>query len=255
MASSMFAVSTRQPGATRASTLSTTTMAVFRLGQRRRATRPMAGLRRCSHAAGERDPYLPSASVQLDPAVVGRVQELTKNLLIRRYSVITAACALLVRARSANGSEVTLDFPVSRRVRPETKTLPEMLAGVVPLVLETPPRSTVAEFCQHVDSCTRELLQHQRFPAHVLEGEGGLRGPRQAANRVAGNFIPSRLTLDLAGAPAAATYTNHGPVGHFRLLFLGASNQLFLSTAGTGQPFANFDVSDGGTVAAGCWWR
>jgi hypothetical protein len=40
-------------------------------------------------------------------------------------------------------------------------------------------------------------------------------------------------------------------VGHFRLFFLGASNQLFLSTAGTGQPFANFDVSDGGTVAAG----
>ena len=214
----------------------------------------MAGLRRCSHAAGELDPYSPSASVQLDPAGLGRVQELAKNLLIRRYSVITAACALLVRARSANGSEVTLDFPVSRRVRPETKTLPEMFAGVVPLVLETPPRSTVAEFCQHVDSCTRELLQHQRFPTHVLEGEGGLRGPRQAANRVAVNFIPPRLTLDLAGAPATATYTNRGPVGQFRL-FLGASDQLFPSTAGTGQSFANFDVSDGGTVAAGCWWR
>jgi glycopeptidolipid biosynthesis protein len=185
----------------------------------------MAGLRRCSRAAGERDQYLPSASVQMGPAVVGRVKKLTKSLRIRRYSVITAACALLVRGRSANGSEVTLDFLLSGRVRPETTTLPELLAGVVPLVLKTPPSSTVAEFCQHVDSRPRELLQLQRFPAHVLEGEGVLRGPRQAADRV--SFIPSRLTLDLAGAPAAATYTDHGPVGHFGLVFLGASDQLF----------------------------
>ncbi len=58
------------------------------------------------------------------------------------------------------------------------------------------------------------------------------------------NFIPSRLSLNLAGAPAHATYTNHGPVGHFGFFFLGAGDQLFLSTAGPGQPFANFDVAD-----------
>ena len=190
-----------------------------------------------------RDPYSPSASVQLDPAVVGRIQQLTKALRIRRYSVITAACALLVRAWSGSGSEVALDFPVGRRVVPESKTLPGMLAGVVPLVLTAPPQSTVADFCQHVDTRIRELLQHQRFPVHILEGEGGLRGMRQAANRVGINFIPSRLTLDLAGAPATATYTNHGPVGHFGLFFLGAGDQLFLSTAGPGQPYANFEVA------------
>ena len=199
---------------------------------------------RLPQAASGRDAYSPSASVQMDPAVVGQIKELTKNLRIRRYAVITAAVALLARGWSGNGSEVALDFPVSRRVLPETKTLPGMFAGVVPLVLKTPPESTVAEFCQHVDSRIRELLQHQRFPVHTLEGDGGLGGPRQASNRVAVNFIPGRLTLDLAGAPATATYTNHGPVGHFGLFFLGASDQLFLSTAGAGQPFANFEVSD-----------
>ena len=95
------------------------------------------------------------------------------------------------------GSEVVLDFPVSRRVRPESKTLPGMLAGVVPLVLKASPESTVADFCQHVDTRIREALQHQRFPVHALERESGLRGPTQAANRVAVNFLPSRLTLDL----------------------------------------------------------
>ncbi|ORA20731.1 non-ribosomal peptide synthetase [Mycobacterium arosiense] len=191
-------------------------------------------------AAGEQDHYSPSASVQLDPSVANRIKELSKKLAIRRFSVTTAACALLVRGWSGSGSEVALDFPVSRRVRPESKTLPAMLAGVVPLVLTTEPKSTVADFCKHVDKRIRELLQHQRFPVHALEGDG----LRQAPNRVGINFLPMRLTLDLAGSPATATYTNHGPVGHFGLFFLGAGDQLFLSTAGPGQPFASFGVAD-----------
>nr|WP_264028656.1 non-ribosomal peptide synthetase [Mycobacterium mantenii] len=195
---------------------------------------------RLPEAAGERDHYSPSASVQLDPSVANRIKELSKKLAIRRFSVTTAACALLVRGWSGSGSEVALDFPVSRRVRPESKTLPAMLAGVVPLVLTTEPQSTVADFCKHVDKRIRELLQHQRFPVHTLEGDG----LRQAPNRVGINFIPSRLTLDLAGAPATASYTNHGPVGHFGLFFLGAGDQLHLSTAGPGQPFASFGVAD-----------
>jgi amino acid adenylation domain-containing protein/non-ribosomal peptide synthase protein (TIGR01720 family) len=199
---------------------------------------------RLPQAAHERDAYTPSASVPVDQAVVGQIKELSKSLRIRRYSVTTAACALLVRAWSANSSEVALDFPVSRRVAPESKTLPTMLAGVVPLVLKSPPDWTVGEFCQHVDSRIRELLKHQRFPVHALDGEGGFRGPRQASNRVAVNFIPSRLTLDLAGAPVEVSYTNHGPMGHFGLFFIGASDQLFLSTAGAGQPYADFEVAD-----------
>ncbi len=190
----------------------------------------------------DRDPCRPSASVQLDAFAVSRMQELSKKLRIRRYSVTTAACALLVHAWSGSGSEVALDFPVSRRVRPESKTLPGMLAGVVPLVLQTSPETTVADFCQHVDTQIRELLKHQRFPVHQHD-EGGFLNLRQAANRVGINFIPSRLTLDLGGAPATATYTNNGPADHFGLFFIGSSDQLFLSTAGRGQPFASFDVS------------
>ncbi|WP_232003293.1 hypothetical protein, partial [Mycobacterium sp. 1465703.0] len=52
--------------------------------------------------------------------------------------------------------------------------------------------------------------------------EGGFLNLRQAANRVGINFIPSRLTLDLGGAPATATYTNNGPADHFGLFFIGS---------------------------------
>ncbi|MBV8785620.1 MAG: amino acid adenylation domain-containing protein, partial [Mycobacterium sp.] len=191
----------------------------------------------------DQDPGGPPVSVELDAFAVGRMHQLSKKLRIRRYSVTTAACALLVHAWSGSGSEVALDFPVSRRVRPESKTLPGMLAGVVPLVLQTSPETTVAHFCQHVDTKIRELLKHQRFPVHQLDGEGGSLNLAQAANRVGINFIPSRLTLTLGGAPATATYTNNGPADHFGLFFIGSSDQLFLSTAGHGQPFASFDVS------------
>ena len=111
---------------------------------------------RLPQTAGERDPYWPSAPAQLDPSVVGRIKGLSKALGVRRFSVITAACALLVRGWCAEGSEVVLDFPVSRRVRPESKTMPGMFAGVVPLVVRVSPESAVADFCEHVDTRIRE---------------------------------------------------------------------------------------------------
>ncbi|MEB3980486.1 AMP-binding protein, partial [Mycobacterium sp. 663a-19] len=198
---------------------------------------------RLSEAVGDRD-SLAAAPVEVAQFVVARTKELSKVLRIRRYSVITAACALLVRGFCGVGSEVALDFTVARRVRPESKTLPAMLVGVVPLVLKVSPGCSIADFCRHVDARIRELLQHQRFPVRVLEGEGGHRDLSRATKRVTVNFIPSVLTLDLAGVPATAMYTDHGLVSHFGLFFLGAGDQLFLNTAGAGQPFANFDVSN-----------
>ncbi len=56
--------------------------------------------------------------------------------------------------------------------------------------------------------------------------------------------MPSKMTMDFAGVAASASFTNPAQVGAFGLIFSGAGEQLFLSTAGAGGPFANFDVSD-----------
>ena len=58
------------------------------------------------------------------------------------------------------------------------------------------------------------------------------------------NFIPSITALPFAKAAASAVVTGFGLVDHFGLFFLSADGQLFLSTAGAGQPLANFDVAD-----------
>ena len=199
---------------------------------------------RLPQGARDGDPRSPSAPVRLDPVVLRQVQELSEAWNMPRSSILTAASALLVRGWCAEGSEVVLDFPVSRRVRPESKTLPGMISGAVPLVLKVSPGSTVADFCQHADSRIREALQHQRYPVHALERKAYSRGSEQAANRVSINFMPSKMTMDFAGVEASASFTNPGQVGEFGLIFSGAGDQLFLSTAGDEGPFANFDVAD-----------
>jgi len=202
---------------------------------------PHPGLPR---AAGEGEPSPPSAPVRLDSAVLRRVQELSHEWNVPRSSVITAACALLVRGWCAEGSEVVLEFPVSRRVRLESKTLPGMVSGVVPLVLKVSPESTVAGFCGYVDTRIREALQHQRFPVHALERKTDPRGAGQQADRVSVNFMPSKMTMDFAGVAASASFTNPVQVGSLGLIFSGAGDQLFLSTAGSGGAFSNFDAPE-----------
>ncbi|HEY3995583.1 MAG TPA: condensation domain-containing protein, partial [Mycobacterium sp.] len=191
---------------------------------------------RLPRTPGEIDPW-PSAPVRLDPKVLRRVQEVSDGWKVPRSSVITAACALLMRSWSAQGSEVVLDFPVSRRVLPESKMLPAMMAGVVPLVFGVSPDASVADFCAQVDTRIREAVAHQRFPVYALERQAG---EAPAPDRVSINFLPSTFSLDFAGIAASASYTNSGAADAFGLMFSGAGDQLFLSTVGDGR----FDVSD-----------
>src|SRR5271168_2434696 len=200
---------------------------------------------RLPQAAGERDSHSVSAPVRLDPAVLGLVQELSEVLNVRRNSVITAACALLMRGWSADAAhEVVIDFQVSRRTSSASKTFPGMVTGFVPLVLRIAPGSVVADFCRHVDTRIREALQHQRFPVHILERKVHLRRPGQSAGRVGVNFLPSTTILPFAEVAAAASYTTVGRVDHVGLFFFNADGQLFLSTVGSGQPYTDFDASD-----------
>ncbi|MGA5541914.1 amino acid adenylation domain-containing protein [Mycobacterium sp. NPDC051198] len=185
-----------------------------------------------------------STSVQFDSELLRQVDILARSKNVARSSVITAACALLVRGWCAEGSDVVLDFPVSRRVSPESRTLPGMVAGVVPLRVKSSPAMSISQFIDDVDGHIQEALQHQRFPVHALERKLNPRSAGQMANRVSVNFLPSTFTLDFGGAEASASLTNVGVVGGFGLVFSSAGEELTLSTMGTGQPFSSFDVTD-----------
>ncbi|MFA5709879.1 amino acid adenylation domain-containing protein, partial [Mycolicibacterium sp.] len=186
----------------------------------------------------------PSASVQLDPGVLDGVEDWCKARGLPRSSVITAACALLVRGWDSEGSDVVLELPVTRRVRPESKTLPGMLSGIVPLVLRVRADATVGSFCEHVDLRIREALQHQRFPVHDLEREARSRDVGGLTNRVSVNFLPASFSLDFGGLAATASLVNVGVVGGFGLVFSSRGDQLLLSTMGGGIEFPHLETAD-----------
>jgi amino acid adenylation domain-containing protein/non-ribosomal peptide synthase protein (TIGR01720 family) len=197
-----------------------------------------------TQAVDESNSCTVSESVALDPSIVQRVHELSNSLGMRRSSVITAACALLVRGWRAEGSQVVLDFPVNRRTSAESFTFPAMVSGVVPLVLTVSPESSVAAFCDYVDARIRETVEHQRFPVRALERKTNRGGARSAPDRVGVNFVPSITALPFGDAPASGSVTRFGRVDYFGLFFVSAEGQISLHSVSSGQPFANLDVSD-----------
>ncbi|WP_156657485.1 non-ribosomal peptide synthetase, partial [Mycobacterium kyorinense] len=194
--------------------------------------------------AGQPPEYVPSEPVQLDPTVVARTREFSHALGVRRASVITAACALLVHGHDGGGPEVVLDFPVSRRVRPEALFVPGMVSGVVPLVLKTAPETTVADFCAHVDKQVQEALEHQRFPVRTIEHRLHIQDLGQPSNRATINFIPTTRLADLADAAGTGIVTHTGLLDQFGLVIIRNDEQLFLSPTGVGQLFADCDARD-----------
>ncbi|MGB8407916.1 MAG: amino acid adenylation domain-containing protein, partial [Mycobacterium sp.] len=177
------------------------------------------------------DDDISSDPIQLDPAILARVEQLCQAWDVRRSTVLIAASALIVRGWSAAGHEVVLDLPVTRRVLPVSKTLPAMIAGVVPLVLRVSPESTLADFCRHVHRRTREAVRHQRFPVQALERK--VRG--SVADRVVVDFLPSGFTVPLGSATAAAQMTSGLGRGS-GLAFSGTGDELSVSTFGPRRP-------------------
>jgi amino acid adenylation domain-containing protein/non-ribosomal peptide synthase protein (TIGR01720 family) len=195
-------------------------------------------------ADDERDQHAHSMPVPIDPAVLRRVDELANAWDVPRTSLITAASALLVRGRLAAGSEVVFDFPVSRRVVPESKTLPGMAAGFVPLVLSVPAKMSVNDFCRHVDARISEALQHQRFPVHALERKAHYSGAAQPADRVVIDYLPVAFSLDFGGIPATASMTNSGFVGAFGFVFSGLGDELSFNILGAAHLFSDLEVAE-----------
>ncbi|KAA1251173.1 amino acid adenylation domain-containing protein [Mycobacterium simiae] len=185
-----------------------------------------------------------STRIQLDPAILSRMHDLCDVLDIRRSSLITAACAIVVRNSSVSGPEVVLDFPVSRRVSRQSKLFPGMVAGIVPLALKMSPLATIAGFCEHVDTQIQSALRHQRFPVYEWQNAGNPANVGQPAARVNVNLIPEFSVAPFGSAPATLVVTNITHVDHFGFFFFRYGDQLFLQTAGAGQPFSDFDVSE-----------
>ncbi|WP_328320523.1 amino acid adenylation domain-containing protein [Streptomyces sp. NBC_00388] len=89
-------------------------------------------------------------------------------------SVAMAALALYVH-RLSGRDEVSLDLTVTGRTGPVARTVPVMLANVLPLSVRPEPGATLAGLVRHTARQARGLLRHQRYPApYLVKDLGGI---------------------------------------------------------------------------------
>lgn len=197
-----------------------------------------------SFADGLPDQRLASAPVGLSSTMINRARELAAALGVRRCAILTAACALLVRAGQRDKSEVVLDFPVSRRTDPTTMSFPGLVAGMVPLTLRFPTGAGIDDFCRQVDTKIREALRHQRFSAQAIGADGHPIGAGARTSRISINFIPPFKFSTFAGTPAWGLSAAFGGISQFNFYLLTGDGRVSLATSGSARPFADFAVGD-----------
>uniref|UniRef100_UPI003569C039 condensation domain-containing protein n=1 Tax=Mycobacterium marinum TaxID=1781 RepID=UPI003569C039 len=181
-----------------------------------------------------------SMPVRLNPAVVAAVQQSCRTLGVRRSAILTAACALLVGKCCGHGSNIVLDFPVSRRVQPESLTFTGLMVGTVPLTLAGTPAESVAQFCRHTHSQIQAAVRHQRFPVETLTRHQHSPAPGHTASRVAVNFIPSTASHPFGQAPASAVCVAFGGASGFSVYFQNNGHELLVSTEGAADSESDF---------------
>ncbi|WP_405754214.1 amino acid adenylation domain-containing protein [Streptomyces sp. NBC_01411] len=107
------------------------------------------------------------------PAAAG-LRALARQARTSLPSVAMAALALYVH-RLSGRDEVSLDLTVTGRTGAVARTVPVMLANVLPLSVRPEPGSTVSELVRHTARQARGLLRHQRYPApYLVKDLGGI---------------------------------------------------------------------------------
>ncbi|MDC8985591.1 condensation domain-containing protein, partial [Mycobacterium marinum] len=181
-----------------------------------------------------------AAPVVLNPTIISAVQQLCRTLGVRQSAILAAACALLVGKWSEHRSDVVFDFPVSRRVQPESMTFTGLMVGTVPLTLAGTPAESVAQFCKHTHSQIQAAVRHQRFPVETLTKQQHSPTPGHTASRVAINFIPSTASHPFGQAPASAMCVAFGGASSFGIFFQNNGHELLVSTQGSARPNSDF---------------
>ncbi|MFE2373215.1 amino acid adenylation domain-containing protein [Streptomyces sp. NPDC059398] len=107
------------------------------------------------------------------PAAAG-LRALARRARTGLPSVAMAALALYVH-RLSGQDEVSLDLTVTGRTGAVARTVPVMLANVLPLAVRPEPGATVSELVRHTARQARGLLRHQRYPApYLVKDLGGV---------------------------------------------------------------------------------
>ncbi|MFI0260845.1 amino acid adenylation domain-containing protein [Streptomyces sp. NPDC017056] len=125
--------------------------------------------------------------------------------------VAMAALGLYVHRMSGTG-DVMLDLTVTARPGAVPRSVPSMVANVLPLQIELGPYTSVRELVRHTSERARGLLRHQRFPSPYLVQDLGVAHTGGYLGDWGINIMGYDPELSFGRHPATLHNLSNGPV-------------------------------------------
>jgi len=149
--------------------------------------------------------------VHVDPDTAARVRVVARGAGVALPTFLLAATAAYVH-RMTGEAEVTLGLPVSGRRTALARRTPSMLANALPLPLDLPAGTTVADLLRHTGERAKQVLRHQRYRGEQVRRDLRAAGRHGALFGPLVNIMPAAPALHLGPAEATPHNLSNGPV-------------------------------------------
>ncbi|MGW5072877.1 amino acid adenylation domain-containing protein [Rhodococcus sp. NPDC004095] len=123
-------------------------------------------------------------------------------------------------ARATNTSDVVLSMPTTARGSRDLRTIPGMVASVLPMRFDVPAHARIADVAAAVDTKTWALLKHGRYRGEHIGAALAARDPHWRPPAVGVNIMPTSTSRHVIGRESDAHMLASGPVGELEFIVL-----------------------------------
>ncbi|MGW0172669.1 amino acid adenylation domain-containing protein [Rhodococcus sp. NPDC003322] len=123
-------------------------------------------------------------------------------------------------ARATNTSDVVLSMPTTARGTRDLRTIPGMVASVLPMRFDVPAHARIADVAAAVDTKTWALLKHGRYRGEHIGAALAARDPHWRPPAVGVNIMPTSTSRHVIGRESDAHMLASGPVGELEFIVL-----------------------------------
>ena len=154
----------------------------------------------------------------------GRLERYAKAHGTRPATVLIALLGAYL-ARATRRRDVVISLPTTARGTRELRTVPAMVASVLPLRFDVPDDARLADVAEVIDGKLLGLLKHGRYRGEDLGRELAEIDPDWRPPTVGVNIMPAAASRYSVGRESQAHMLSSGPVGELEFI-------LVLETAG-----------------------
>ncbi|MFD7664968.1 amino acid adenylation domain-containing protein [Streptomyces sp. NPDC059788] len=150
-------------------------------------------------------------TADLSPGQAARLRGATRRLGVHWPVLVIAATAAYLH-RATGAGTVVLGLPVTARVEEETRSVPGMMANILPLRLKVAPEKSLREFAKEARAAVSAALRHQRYRLEQMRRDRGLTNSDEPLSGPHVNIQPAPFDITFAGHRTTAHNIANIPV-------------------------------------------